>query len=533
MKKFKIVILGAGAAGYFTAAALKKNLPNVDVSVIFDPSQPNIGVGESLGWNAPHFFREILGLTDEHQWMKDTGSSYKWGIAQVGFDGTQEPYYFTYGFNGTVKTLEKSVLESKLTDICHGDDYSLYDIWLHLYGKGLRHKQQNQGDLHELHYYAKLKKSPFNKNLGKNACEWINHSYHINSNTIGQYVHEKVGKPAGVKTVPVRVKEVVLTSDGQNISNLILENDEIVEADMFVDCTGLQRVLVSKLPFIFEPCNSYFNNAALVGPYFYNDHHDTCNCDTELKSMPYGWSFTVPMDNRSGNGYIFNRDIFNDKDQLISQHEELTGKKNVLSRLITWDPGYYRDAYVGNCIALGISHGFVDAFDANHFTGTMKFIQRLLKHLKDDENKTLEWKNDFNYFVYHQCEDVKFRIECAFHLSPRNDTNYWELMKEAAKKSNTLEKIKQVAFSPERKKYQGYQNVFYTQSTFINTMLYYNIPFDLPEFPFTEEQEELALNFFDYFNKKNYIQAKNAEPMSEFYKKNIFKDIKFTPGSHD
>ena len=47
-KNLKIAIVGAGAAGYFAAAALKRNCANVDVTVIYDPDTPYIGVGESL-----------------------------------------------------------------------------------------------------------------------------------------------------------------------------------------------------------------------------------------------------------------------------------------------------------------------------------------------------------------------------------------------------------------------------------------------------------------------------------------------------
>lgn len=531
-KKFKVVIVGAGAAGYFAAAAIKRNIPESEVEIIYDPKLGHLGVGESLGWVGPHFFREVLGLEDEHAWMKDSGSSYKWGVKHLGFDGTQDPYYFSYAFNGPVRTLEKSVMESKLGDICYGDKYSLYDMWLHLYKKGLRTKDQNRGDFHELHYYAEHNTSPFDAEGNSNTCRWINHSYHINANSIRHTVHKLVGKPAGVKEKPIGVKETVVTPDGQEISHLILDNDEIVKADLFIDCTGFQRVLVKNLPYVFEPCDEYFNNAAMVGSYFYKDYekHDAW---TQLISMPYGWRFSISMDNRSGEGYQFNRNIFDNEDELVSQYEKSAGKKNVIGRVIKWDPGYYRDAYVGNCIVLGIGHGFADVFDANNFTGTLRFIERLIKHLKQDHQKTMSWKNDFNYYVHELCEDIKFRIQCAFHLAPRNDTKYWELMKEGARKNNTLEKIKETIFNDTRKLYQGHQNVFYSQHTFINTMLYYNIPIDLPNFPFTKEQEELAINFFNYFNNKNSIQAKNAEPLGKYYERTIFKDIEFTPKDQD
>ena len=68
MKKLKIVIVGAGAAGYFAAAAIKRNCPEHEVVVVSDPNTPHIGVGEAIAWNGPNFMQVVLGLKD-FQWM--------------------------------------------------------------------------------------------------------------------------------------------------------------------------------------------------------------------------------------------------------------------------------------------------------------------------------------------------------------------------------------------------------------------------------------------------------------------------------
>lgn len=526
MKKFKITVVGAGAAGYFTAAALKKNFPEIEVQIVYDPKLKHLGVGESLGWNGRAFMRDILGLKDEHAWMKDSGSTYKFAVRHSGFDGTNNPYFFSWPFNGAISTLEKSILESKYGDISYPDKNSLYDIWAWLHLKGKKDKHSLKGDLEEYHYYAKYSTVPFTDSTHYTS-EHIGYSYHINADRIRHTVHEFVGKPAGVVEIPVPIKDVVTNPDGESISHLVLQNDECIYSDLFIDCTGFSRLLVKKLPFVFEPCDEYFNNASIVGSNFYKDYteHDSW---TQLIAMPYGWRFQISLNNRCGNGYQYNRNIFSDEDQLIDQFEKDSGKKDAISKRITWEPGYMRDAFVGNCIVLGIGQGFADVFDANNFSGTLKFIHRLVDHFKADPDKTLDWKSSFNYFVHNVSEDIKFRIQCGLHLAPRNDTEYWKLMKEAAVKFKTLDRLKENIFAESRKVYQGFENLFWVQQTFLNTALYYNIPFDdVVDFSFTKQQEDLALNFFEFFNNKNNILAKNAEPLGDYYKRTVFKDMLF------
>ena len=92
-KPLKVVIVGAGAAGYFAAAAIKRNCPGTDVTIVHDPNTPYIGVGESIAFNCRDVMRKLFGIDDEssYDWMKKSNSSYKYGVAFFGFDGTETP----------------------------------------------------------------------------------------------------------------------------------------------------------------------------------------------------------------------------------------------------------------------------------------------------------------------------------------------------------------------------------------------------------------------------------------------------------
>lgn len=524
-RPFKIAIVGAGAAGYFAAAAIKRNCPHVDVTIIHDPNTPYLAVGESLGWNARGFMKDVLGFTDDKQWMPKSHSSYKFAIKHVGFNGNpDDAIYGTHFWNPKANILDSSIINVHQSPVDANirnsslSQYSLLDIWLHLYKKGLRNRTTFGGDLAELHWYCRYDTMPWTDSTPRHHTKQFTHSYHINSDYIKDVVHELVGQPNGVQTIAMRVKQVKISDSG--IAGLILDNDKEITADLYIDCTGFQRLLVKHLNFKFEPCDEYFNNASLVGNPEYEGEAYPDHAYTQHHALKYGWAFTIPMDTRRGNGYQFNRNLFDNEDAILEDFKnKFPDRKNIVARKITWDPGYFDKIMTDNCIALGICHGFADVFDANNFSTHLAFIQWLVAHLKEDHAATFGWRDDFNKYAQGIAEDVKLRIQTVTHLAPKNDSVYWQHMKQAAKQFNTMEKLREQAFSEKRRSYvTGHTNCWWLQTAWAHHALYYGIDLQIPELNITPREEELAQNFFDYFNNHNRINAQHAPSIKDFYK---------------
>ena len=490
MKPYKIAIVGAGAAGIFTAAALKRNIPNAEVELVFDPKLKHIGVGESLGFRARIFFHDVLGLHNESQWMKESESTYKIGIRFTGWDGTNITRYwgpgksFYMGFTNPAK------------------GHSLDDVWLSLYNKGLRTLEDFEYDFPEGRFT--VNRDPLNLQM---------HSYHINAEHIRETIHKLVGLPAGVKERPVPVKEVVLKDNGY-IDHLLLEDLTRVEADLFIDCTGFGKLLANKLPFKHKSYDEYYNNTAIVGPYKYQDESEKNRVFTDHVAMDYGWRFSVPLQERTGEGYITNSRIYSNDDQLIAEWEKQTGKKNIIGRKLTWDPGYLEKGCINNCVVIGLGYGMVDPYDANVFTTSLKFITKLMECIKEDPDKTFHWRDKFNKFLNDVSEDIKLRIDVGLHLAPKNDTIYWQAMKEAAKKHNTLERLLDTISSNERR----FQTTEFHvgQHSQLEFLWYYGIDFKkikVPTDKISSYTEEQALNIF-----RNYNRLHRAMDISDCWK---------------
>jgi tryptophan halogenase len=525
-KPYSITIVGAGAAGYFAAAAIRRNCPHISVNIVHDPVVPHIGVGETLGWNSKYVIKTLLGL-EESVWMPKADSSYKLAIKHNGFTDVPGDHLHTmFWWNPAAY-----VIQSSIADVYKFGDqvkfwntdltkYSLWDIWLHLYKRGLRKIEDYQGDLAELYWYSKYNTMPWDKDgIAAHADRASTHSYNINSDKFKDVVHELVGAPNGVNIIPIKVKRVNI-SNGR-IDSLLLDNDQTIKSDLYIDCTGFKRLLVSQLPgFVWEPANEYFNNTAIVGRYNRPEEKYYPDNTVNFYAMKYGWLFSIPFNGRNGEGYQFNRDIFGNEDEIIADYEQMFPEKSgSLVKKITWNPGYYNKAFSENCIAIGISQGIVDAFDANNMSSSITFMLKMIRHMQDDVNAEFAWRDEYNTTVHSMTDDIKFRIQYCFGLATKNDSVYWNEMKEGAKKYDLLNKVKSEIFNNDRRFVQLKNNLFYGQGPITSQSLYYRINFPIPTLPISEKFEQVAVNFFKFFNEHNKINAQHSEPAADFYHK--------------
>jgi hypothetical protein len=309
----------------------------------------------------------------------------------------------------------------------------------------------------------------------------------------------------------------VLKENG-DIDYLLLDDDSHATADLYFDCTGFARVLCKKLPYKFKHLDDSFNDRCIVGPHKYTDDNERTS-NAYIRAMDQGWHFSVAMDVRSGEGYVFNSRHTTNVESLKDEYYQKTGKTDVDFRLISWEPGYQEKAFVNNCITIGLSHGLVDAYDANAFSTALGKIEFVVDNLKTDTNLDCTWKEDFNEYVNMRMADTLLRIRFAFHLC-KKDTPYWENMREVGRQQNSIQMLHDLINNTSRRDVVDARNKKYlwSRSVWVSQATYYDIPTEGLLTELDSDTESLAIEYFNQLGKKYREQSLTGIASKDFYK---------------
>lgn len=531
----KIAVVGAGTAGWITASAIKRNNPQIDVTIIYDPKVKTIGVGEALVWNMPSFFHNILGIKNPREWMKKSNAVFKTGVKWNNFSAANPVQYTAHAPDLSTEWLytndhsSRSFANHSFDKRYFSDKGTLLQVWLKLYLEG-KHKNILTKDFVEglspNHWFGVNETSIIDKDGNWLSDPLNGHSYHYDAELVGTVMGELVGKPAGVVERIGHV-DAVLT-EGDTITGLKLDDGEIFTADIYIDCTGFTRLLVKQLPYEWQASDDLMNNAALVKPMFYDGTRNRgryIHSMTSVTAHSSGWGFEVPLEHRTGNGYVFCTNVTPDIDKIADEFNSFTGPRQGNEpdspRLIKWQPGNYKQFMVGNCMALGLSWGFIDPFGANNLLAStnmlthMNFNGGLLRQLTDREIDMDQFRKTVNEQGSALWRHVDKRVKAAFRLSKREDSHYWKTMKQSGIDENLEQHVQDYFRDSNRANNWGTASMLHH---YMINALRNDIPMPMPSINVDKETEQRFLEYYIKSRDTQYLKAKNSMPLNEFYK---------------
>ena len=401
MKKF--VIVGSGSAGLIAASMIKTYWKDkVDVTVIHDKSQGSIAVGEST---TPliHGFLHFFGLS-ERDLIRDLDVTIKLGINFKNWIPNTE--YF-HGFTQVVKK-EKD-----------NNPSSVYSILNDVYDGG----------------------SLFNKPLNevpKNIFDSYAYSLHIDTKQFTDYIHDKL--KTTVNFVDDIVTRVRVNTECTNIESIECKYNGIFNADYFIDASGFNTILFKHLNPRWNDISKYLPiDRAIPQQVPYNFKNELPSY-TLAEATDNGWIWRIPIGDRYGTGYLYSSKFTSDEearekynDWLVENFDtELTS-----DRIIRYRPGYYEDYWMGNCLAVGLSSGFVEPLESTGLhiviTQVLNFIRynSSLKSLEFDKKSVNKISKDF------YIDTINF--VCLHYNTNRTDSEFWKYITE-----NKLDWVKDV-----------------------------------------------------------------------------------------
>ncbi len=388
----KIVIVGSGTAGLITAAMMKNYWKDlVDISIIYDASKKNIAVGEST----TPIFRLLLahmGISTQ-EFLKHLGgkATLKLGIHFKNWIPGKDYFHGFAEVNSDVDTNTSAI-------------YSLPN------------NKFNGGMLHN-HPSTNIPNKPFDDYA---------YAFHVDTQAFSEFMIN------GYQNVINFIDDVVevVDSDGKEIKSLTLRSGKKIEADLFVDASGFNTVLFKHLnPEWIDVSDALPIDRAIPQqvPYNFRDIPSYTCCE----ATENGWIWQIPIGQRYGTGYLYSSKFTSDDEAREKYNEWLLKNFNVnleTDRVIKYKPGYYDNYYIGNCMAVGLSSGFIEPLEA---TGIQIIIQQIQEFMTI--NSTL--KNlSYNRVIINKSNRTLYRdivdFICLHYCTNRTDSEFWRYMTE-------------------------------------------------------------------------------------------------------
>ncbi len=398
----KIVILGGGSAGWIVANALVRRWGNdgVGITLVESPAIGTVGVGEGSTPRLKIFFDDI-GVA-ESEWMPPCRATYKNGISFV--DWSTRPGYKRY-FHPFASQLDQ-----------HTKTAFYFNT----------HARRQGADVHahpdRFFVAATLAENRQGPIPRENFPFVQEYGYHFDAGLLGDFLRQKA-KERGVKHVQARVVAVHRTDSG-DLASLQTDTDDTIEGDFFVDCSGFRASLIQEtLETPFRSFNeNLFNDSAVVLP---TEQDADIGSQTVSTAMKHGWAWEIPLTHRIGNGYVYGS-AFCSKDDAETELRAKLGllDGNTEARHLKMKVGQVEKHWNRNCLAIGLSQGFVEPLEATALNVVCETVYDFIETV-DAASPIDQAKKAFNDRATLRFEKIRDYIVAHYIMNTRDDTDYW------------------------------------------------------------------------------------------------------------
>ncbi|MEY4588131.1 MAG: hypothetical protein RL497_207 [Pseudomonadota bacterium] len=408
----RIVIVGGGSAGWLTAGIIaaehRANQANgIHITLIESPEVPPIGVGEGT-WPSMRLTLSKIGVS-ETELFRQCEASFKQGIKfSKWVNGSAEDYYYhplvvPQGFNETDLVLPWQTIKN---EISFGDAVCY------------------QGRICELGLAPKQITTP-------EYASVANYAYHFNSVKLGRFLAEHCIKKLGVNQVVDHVVGVNSAANG-DIASLVTKEHGNIEGDLFIDCSGIGSLLLGKhfnIPFVSKK-HILFNDAVLAVQAPYATEDSPIAPYTLATAQSAGWIWDIGLPTRRGIGHVFSSAYTSDEiaaQELRSYIEALIGKKaeELEFRKIAYNPGHRAEFWTRNCVAVGLSAGFIEPLEATALVLIEASATMISNELPTTRSVMDIVAKRFNQRHHYYWDTIIDFVKLQYALTKRVDTEYW------------------------------------------------------------------------------------------------------------
>ncbi|MGN6268483.1 MAG: tryptophan halogenase family protein [Sphingomonas sp.] len=397
-----IVILGGGTAGWMTAAALSKALAGTGTTIRLVESDEigSVGVGEAT-IPTIHWFNQIVGL-DEPAFMAATKATLKLGIEFVGWNGEGSAYLHPFGTFGPpqdgVMFLHR-MIRGRLSGMrIATEDFSLN-------AKAAR--------------AARFAKPVADR---RSLLSTLGYAYHFDAGLYARHLRERA-EANGVIRHEGKVTAIDQQPETGFVASLATDRGETLKGELFIDCSGFRSLLIGQtLGVEFDDWTEWLPcDRAWAAP-----------CAAETGVTPYtrvtaaeaGWRWRIPLQHRTGNGYVFGSRYQSDEDARASLLAAIEGPPTAEPRLIRFTPGRRRRSWDKNVVAIGLSSGFLEPLESTSIHSIQSNIAKLLALFPRQSCDPL-LATQFNRIVAEEMEGIRDFLILHYAMTAGRNEPIW------------------------------------------------------------------------------------------------------------
>ena len=386
----KLIVLGGGNAGLMSALYLKKSLPDLAVSVIKSKKIGTIGVGEGSTEHWTRFANAVgINIVDL---VNQCGATIKIGIKFEDWHGDGTSYYH-------------SLPEHLVTMEAYSGAAT---TMMRLIGDGI----STEG----LHWQL-----PMDGYVSEPLTDY--YQFHFDSEKLNSFLEQRCIS-SDIEIIEAEIAGPIIDNDGF-VTHLVDGCGNHYSGDFFIDSSGFSRVIASKLGAEWVDWSKYLPlNSAIA---FQTAYEEKIPPYTLAKAMTSGWHWRSPVQDRFGNGYVFS-DQFISEDQAVGEIQKHFKDTIKVGRKINFVSGKVNQAWIKNCVSVGLSSNFVEPLEASSISTTIQQIRLLAGSIWNWSREDTGTIKEYNKIVDDMMSNVLNFIQLHY-FTQRSDTEFWRWCK--------------------------------------------------------------------------------------------------------
>ena len=395
-----IVIVGGGTAGWMTAASLSKHFrkTNIKITLVESSQIGTVGVGEATIPTLRRFYAE-LGM-DDLAVMKATQATCKLGIQFEDWRKPGESFIHPFGLYGQkANGVEFHHYWMRLKEL--GDTSELAD-----YSLGVNLAKQSKF----------IEPSP-NPPSELSVYDW---ALHFDAALFAKLMREYATEH-GVTRIDARIDRVNASAAG--IDSLVLEDGTLVAGDLFIDCSGFKAMLIEQsLHTGYHDWSEWLTCDSAVA--VQSTREGSAPSYTVSRAHKAGWQWRIPLQHRAGNGHVFCSRYISEDEAVTTLKANIDGDLLHEPRRFSFTAGRRKLAWNKNCIAVGLSAGFLEPLEST----SIALIETAIEKIRRAFAKpwyTAQAVDNFNDLTAQEYERVRDFIILHYKLSEREDGELW------------------------------------------------------------------------------------------------------------